>query len=119
MLANRLGAAMWERVRSMTSRDFTDEHGELWHVRAIRPESLDRRVADDPMLTVPTRTGIKVQDPAMMNGWLAFESPTQRRKLAPIPAGWHKMDERELRTLLSQAIVATAFPRLLKKDRPD
>jgi hypothetical protein len=35
----------------------------------------------------------------LANGWLAFESNAERRRLAPIPAAWHLMPEERLRAL--------------------
>ena len=31
------------------------------------------------------------------SGWLCFQSPTERRRLAPIPPGWQHCEERDLR----------------------
>ena len=104
----------------MASCEFSDERGEVWHVWAVHPDSLERRIADDPHLAPATErrvkreTRIKVTNPLMANGWLAFESRTERRRLAPIPEGWCDMDEGALRELLAQAAIADSSQRLLK-----
>ena len=38
-------------------------------------------------------------------GWLAFQSDDERRRLAPIPAGWESLSESELRALWAAAQV--------------
>ena len=104
----------------MTSREFVDERGQLWQLWAVHPESLERRLAQDPHLTPPierrTRRESRVQvtNPLMANGWLTFESRAERRRLAPIPQGWLEMDEEGLRGLLATAKTASNTQRLLK-----
>jgi hypothetical protein len=39
----------------------------------------------------------------MANGWLTFESFTEKRRLAPIPARWDEMSVRELIALWERA----------------
>jgi hypothetical protein len=104
----------------MASRDFADDRGEVWQVWAVHPETLERRLADDPHLTplaerrVKRETRVRVTNPVMANGWLAFENRTERRRLAPIPAGWEELDEVALRALLEKAVPAGSSQRLLK-----
>lgn len=101
----------------MTSREFTDERGEVWQVWAVHPDGLERRLAH---LTPPIERRIrpearvKVTNPLMINGWLAFEGRTERRRLAPIPEGWTEMDDQALRALLARGEDAGKIQRLLK-----
>jgi hypothetical protein len=37
------------------------------------------------------------------NGWLCFESPTEKRRLTPLPAGWEELAIEQLSSLLSRA----------------
>jgi hypothetical protein len=103
-----------------TSRQFTDERGVVWNVWPVHPESLERRIADDPHLSPPIErrerraTRVRVTNPLMANGWLAFESATERRRLGPIPNSWIEMDESGLRSLLARATPAGKSQRLLK-----
>jgi hypothetical protein len=63
-------------------RTFRDERDREWEVRAIRPRQTDRRrhlVADD-----------------LANGWLLFTLGMERRRLAPLPPGWHQASETQL-----------------------
>ena len=36
-------------------------------------------------------------------GWLVFESPTEKRRLAPVPQGWQTLTPQELRRLCALA----------------
>jgi hypothetical protein len=104
----------------MPSREFSDERGEVWQVWVVDPESLERRLTDDPHLTPPVErrtkheSRVKVSNSLMANGWLTFESRTERRRVAPIPEGWATMDEEALRALLANATTAGKTQRLLE-----
>lgn len=50
-----------------------------------------------------TRTRTVLVDARMANGWLTFESFTEKRRLAPIPARWEEMSVRELIALWERA----------------
>jgi len=41
--------------------------------------------------------------PELRQGWLAFQSGDERRRLAPIPSGWETLDDTELSALASRA----------------
>lgn len=103
----------------MASREFTDDRGVVWQVWAVEPDSLERRTAENPQLAPSverrtTRKGrVRVTNPLMANGWLAFESHTERRRFAPIPEAWAEMDEGVLRELLTKASTAGNAQRLL------
>ncbi|HEX4682433.1 MAG TPA: hypothetical protein VH277_06995 [Gemmatimonadaceae bacterium] len=53
----------------MPMREFADANGVQWKV----------------WNTIPIATGVAG---SMQNGWLTFASSGERRRLAPIPAGW-------------------------------
>jgi len=103
-----------------TSRQFTDERGEVWNVWPVHPESLERRIAENPLLTQSAErrtrreSRVRVTNPLMASGWLAFECRTERRRLAPIPESWTEMDEAALRSLLVRAKPSGSSQRLLK-----
>jgi len=115
---DRKGFPRWGVL--VASREFTDDRGDPWQVWAVEPDSLERRVADDPLLRpaverrVRMETRVKVTNPLMADGWLTFEGRMERRRLAPIPAGWSEMDENALRELLANAISAASAQRLLE-----
>lgn len=119
MPRNRAFAGNALMVKTMTSREFTDERGEVWQVWAVHPESLERRLEQDPHLTLLSdrrtrrENRIRVKNPLMANGWLAFESRTERRRLAPIPDAWEEGDVEALRALLARAAPTGKSQRLL------
>ena len=52
------------------------------------------------------KRGIRIALTAgLAGGWLAFESDSERRRLVPIPGGWHELAETELRRLWREAEV--------------
>lgn len=72
----------------MSIREFADGAGVRWRVWA----------------TTPLRGNVR---PRFAGGWLAFECPAERRRLAPIPPGWTEADDAAMRAFLAQAIVIT------------
>jgi hypothetical protein len=70
----------------MAIQEFSDKDGVRWRVWA----------------TTPSRGNVRPQFAA---GWLAFESGSERRRLAPIPAGWTEADDAALGEMLAQATV--------------
>jgi hypothetical protein len=44
-----------------------------------------------------------VVGPELRGGWLAFESREEKRRLAPVPAGWETASDDELREFLTRA----------------
>lgn len=70
----------------MAIQEFSDGAGVRWRVWA----------------TTPSRGNVRPQFAA---GWLAFESGSERRRLAPIPAGWTEADDAALCEMLAQATV--------------
>jgi hypothetical protein len=66
----------------MTKRNCIDSSDTIWEVFEVYPGT-ERRTAD----RVP---------PAFRDGWLCFQSFTERRRLAPIPPGWDEWDDAAL-----------------------
>ena len=67
----------------------------------LRYTGEERRVARErrrPPVALPSE---------LMNGWLIFEGPGERRRLTPIPPHWDVLSERELERLLGRALPAT------------
>lgn len=71
-------------MASMALREFTDESGRAWCAWETRPTSAQIR-------------------PEFADGWLTFESGTEKRRLAPVPDGWDTLPTDGLRILLSTA----------------
>jgi hypothetical protein len=78
-------------------RGFTDSTGVEWRVWEVLPNrSSDKSNAE------LSRSSLK--DTVFANGWLCFESPEEKRRLAPIPSGWEFRDTTILEELRDSAI---------------
>jgi hypothetical protein len=62
-------------------RAFTDSTGVEWRVWDVLPTAGIGDIGPEAL------TG-SLKNTAFANGWLCFESPTEKRRLAPIPPGW-------------------------------
>jgi hypothetical protein len=76
----------------MPLRTLTDQDGTLWSVWDVMPQ-------------IQQVVGLE-------NGWLCFESRSEKRRLSPIPDAWHELDERRLMGLLASARAVKPTPRL-------
>ena len=85
--AGRAEADAKSRSRS-EAREFMDAANVKWTAIAIHPST-------SKSLTASYRTG-----------WLSFDSGAETRRLAPIPDGWSKLPDDELRRLCELAKVA-------------
>lgn len=104
----------------MPIRSFRTDEGVTWQVWNVTPGRgaiSERRVGSDrrspdPVIryTGPERrtSADRRRPPAFLSpdlatGWLAFECPTEKRRLTPIPQKWEEMPEAELRRLCDEA----------------
>jgi len=99
----------------MSHRRVQDQRGRWWDVWDTRPTIIDRRAGrerrggrringdrrqkSEPRVTV---------EPQYRNGWLAFQSGSEWRRLAPIPEGWESIADRDLLDLLARATAGQA-----------
>jgi hypothetical protein len=81
-------------------RQIRDAAGVEWMVYEVNPNSGEWRSIE----TLPER---------FRSGWLCFESPNEKRRLTPLPAGWQDLTIDELRALLGTAALVrrAATPR--------
>jgi hypothetical protein len=70
-------------------RDFIDTQGERWEVFDVRPRQGSEARAVRPELS---------------DGWLTFESRTEKRRLAPIPTDWEDLPTETLADLCEKAV---------------
>jgi hypothetical protein len=97
----------WDVIPSWGER----RRGERRSTGAAGPPAAGERRAEDRR----RRHGIRIAlTPRLANGWLAFESNEERRRLAPIPAEWHLMSEERLRALWREAEPLPQRRRLLE-----
>ena len=100
----------------MNYKTFLDSKGERWEVWLVlptaaerreaerrvlaerrtdfRPQAIERRVWTDRRRFNHRRVGVAA---VFANGWLCFESPTEKRRLAPVPDEWENADAEKLR----------------------
>ena len=104
----------------MAHRTFRDPLGRLWQVWDVRPATPERRSLSRPALP-PTGVERRVQTqyrlllgPELSNGWLAFETNGDRRRLAPIPAEWEQLPPAELGHLCAEATQIPLPPRTVE-----
>jgi hypothetical protein len=77
-------------------RAFTDSSGIEWRVWDVLPSAGSSDATADGL-------SASLQDTAFANGWLCFESPVGKRRLAPIPRGWESRETQHLERLREQA----------------
>jgi hypothetical protein len=111
----------------MALKTFVSSKGVLWHVWSVIPGSREsderrrgyERRSPDPVLaykgperraTPDRRRRATLFSAALAAGWLTFESPTERRRLVPIPPAWDSCSDARLERLCEQAQVILTFP---------
>lgn len=89
----------------MAMRDIVDEKGTKWKIWPVSASSIHPKTAAEDYLG------------DYSEGWLCFESGTQRRRLARYPQDWGTLPDKELVRLLKTAGVVT--PRRNTPPKPD
>ena len=104
----------------MGYRTFVDRDGSYWQVWDSQPTRVERRTATadrrrpkyNPWRGSERRSGqdrrLSAQRRIILaegygNGWLTFESLTEKRRLLPIPSQWEEMSQGDLRALCEKA----------------
>ena len=78
-------------------RGFTDSSGVDWRVWEVFPSAgINAKGAGSH-----SRSSLK--DTAFANGWLCFESASEKRRLTPIPSGWEMREGKLLEQLRDEA----------------
>jgi hypothetical protein len=86
-------------------RGFTDSTGVEWRVWEVFP-------TDGGLSSADAMTRSRLQETPFANGWLCFECPNEKRRLAPIPPGWEFRDFATLEQLCREAVpVSSRRPR--------
>ena len=95
----------------MALRSFQDERGRTWQVWNVQPPGENvfagGSASSDPAAgRRPHRQRLSVAlDPQWASGWLAFETPGEKRRLAPCPTDWTGFSEHELMELCAKALL--------------
>ena len=79
----------------MALRDFVDSRHVEWRVWDITPERMHPATA---------REMFHGEYADFQEGWLVFESATERRRLAPFPSRWESLPMEQLEGLLARAV---------------
>jgi len=107
----------------MPHREFVDSKHTTWEVWDVEPGEAEhrRRPSDRRRSPRTSEERRKVEDhtrvrisSGLAQGWLAFQSKHDRRRLAPIPVGWESMDAAALEQLCEQAVSIGKPRRLLE-----
>lgn len=78
-------------------RGFTDSTGVEWRVWEVFPSQAGENLSSYPL----ARSSLNGSPFAA--GWLCFESTIEKRRLAPIPAGWQSLERTTLEEFLARA----------------
>lgn len=87
-------------------REFTDKSGVAWRVWDVYPTALNRRSSGS--MPVVGEARVSSATPEFAEGWLCFESETDKRRLVPIPNGWEFRDSGGLEELCELASFKTS-----------
>lgn len=101
----------------MAQREFHDHSGRCWTVWDVHPIVAERLVGAPASSGIHHgisssaggtggrghRTTVGYVEAGLAAGWLCFESPEGKRRLAPIPAGWEGLPSDSLLTLFERA----------------
>ena len=96
-------------IPTMAHREFTDLLGRSWNVWSVVPERPERRRRDAAAQLETERRRRQHQEfrvplgERWTNGWLAFETKGEKRRLAPIPDHWEVATDEQLHELLERA----------------
>jgi hypothetical protein len=93
----------------MAHREFIDELGRPWTVWSVIPERAERRRHADEVEPHSERRRGGNQEfrvplgEQWIDGWLAFETKGEKRRLAPIPEDWELSTDEQLQRMLQRA----------------
>jgi hypothetical protein len=73
-------------------REFTDKKGTTWQVWDVYPSSSRSPGASG-------ENSVSYLDSRFSSGWLCFSCGEERRRVAPIPTGWHNLNANALEQL--------------------
>lgn len=80
-------------------REFTDKTGMRWRVYDVYPTGPSAALSVSP----PTDRVNAFPSRDHVNGWLCFESTSEKRRLTPIPPDWELCEAKRLEDLCADA----------------
>ena len=112
----------------MSHRTFTDSIGRVWEVWSVTPSRVDRRLTTPAGAASPGASAspelpdagagrlrreeyLVVLAGPWANGWLAFETKGEKRRLLRYPDDWTAMSDEGLRELCLRAMLVKPWAR--------
>jgi hypothetical protein len=95
----------------MPVREVIDQHGRHWTIWRVSPEYVERRQSAHPEIVRQVGERRKRKEARATvsaeyrNGWLAFETAGERRRLVPVPEGWAEWTDEQLLDLIERALL--------------
>ena len=83
-------------------REFTDQAGTKWRVWDVYPSAGSSTHRQSASMT-PEASVVAFPGRELADGWLCFECPTEKRRLAPIPPEWETCEDSMLCDLCKRA----------------
>jgi hypothetical protein len=83
-------------------REFTDTKGTFWRVWDVYPSERGKAGSSDREVATAELKG-RFRSAELAEGWLCFESPSERRRLAPIPPEWELCEIGALEAMAERA----------------
>jgi hypothetical protein len=94
----------------MGHRIVADERGRRWEIWDVQPSRVERRLqAERDEQNKPGEERRHLRQPrvrlpeTLREGWLAFQTDGEMKRLAPIPTGWESFSDEVLRGLMAEA----------------
>jgi hypothetical protein len=92
----------------MAHRRIKDRYGHEWDVWEVIPAVIDRRIHEARPVQIERRTvasrGVAAAvSSELQGGWLAFQSPNEKRRLTPFPQHWASLSNAQILALLERA----------------
>ena len=94
----------------MAHREFVDSEGVAWQVWEVIPQSVERRKLRERRVAPRDVNDRRQRHEARLrlsdgevDGWVAFESSSEKKRLRPIPPDWHKASDTELESMCARA----------------
>ena len=106
----------------MPHRIYRDAQGREWSVWDIHPKEVELQLRRDGPATTAAAAALAARSrmavsPDLVSGWLCFEGANAKRRLTPIPVGWHQLSDRELERLCEQAMVVQMPRRRVQREQ--
>jgi hypothetical protein len=104
----------------MAHREYIDSEGVAWQVWEVIPQSVERRKLRERRIASRDENDRRRRHEVRLrtsdgeaDGWLVFEAYDVKKRLRPIPDGWHLASSVELESMCARADRASRATRRL------